>query len=518
MLIRVAALLTLIEKKGFSKQFEFQNLQGMGKSLHEQIIKQGIPCRIYAPVGSHKELLPYLVRRLLENGANTSFVNLIGKEGVSIDDIIDNPVEKLAKLTSKRHDQIPLPRDIFPGRINSAGTNFTQFSLLEKLQKNHDQHSLRQYSAGFEQADNGEIPTATFAVFSPAAKSRKIGDVLFSSSNDVSLAFENAVKAQLDWQAMALDERAKLIENIADQLESHRSELLYLLQHEAGKTLVDSIDEIREAVDFCRYYAQQARHVCAPIEFTGYTGEKDEMTLVGRGVVVCISPWNFPVAIFTGQVVAALVVGNAVVAKPAEQTNLLAARVVELMHDAGVPRAVLSLLLGSGEEIGQAVVKHPEVSAVMFTGSTHTAQLIQRELALKDGPITPLIAETGGINAMIADSSALLEQLTRDVIRSAFGSAGQRCSALRLLIVQEDIADAAIEMITGAMALLNVDDPVYMHTDVGPVIDESSQCMIRDYIVDLQKKANLIFPPICRNTSMVITLRHPCLKFQIFVC
>jgi RHH-type transcriptional regulator, proline utilization regulon repressor / proline dehydrogenase / delta 1-pyrroline-5-carboxylate dehydrogenase len=488
----VAAILTSIEQNNYSNKLEFQNLQGMGKSLHQQIIARKINCRIYAPVGSYKELLPYLVRRLLENGANTSFVNQIGNSDVSIDELTANPVTQLENFTNQRHDKIVLPSQIFNGRLNSLGINYTDLNMLAMLQAESQSFFGKKYVAA---PFNGQLDSDENVVtaYNPSDRLDQVGSVLYSTMADVDHAFAVAEQAYADWSSQDVEQRALICETFADLLELNQLELICLLQREAGKVLADAIDEIREAVDFCRYYAIEARKCCSPHEFFAYTGESNIMTLVGRGVVVCVSPWNFPVAIFVGQIVAALVMGNCVIAKPAEQTSLVAAFVIDLLYQSGLSKSVLSLLPGLGEDVGAALVAHTQTAAIMFTGSTEVAKLIQSTCAQKDGPITPIIAETGGINTLIADSSALLEQLTADVIKSAFGSAGQRCSALRVLIVQEDIADAAIEMIAGAMALLHVDDSKYLSTDVGPVIDEQAKQALDAHIGALKHTAKLIY-------------------------
>jgi RHH-type transcriptional regulator, proline utilization regulon repressor / proline dehydrogenase / delta 1-pyrroline-5-carboxylate dehydrogenase len=487
----VAAILTFIEKSGLPTSVEFQNLQGMGKSLHQQILERGIACRIYAPVGSHQELLPYLVRRLLENGANSSFVNQIGNEDIPIDDLIANPVKQLQLFESKQHDKIPLPQAIFKGRVNSSGVNWTNLKTLKTIQDKGRVFDKKVYSVVSE--EELKLTSKAYEVYNPACLSDHVGRVIYATDKEIQLAFDKVKKGRVAWQSKDVDERASMMESFADSLEEHRVELIRLLQREAGKVMVDAIDEIREAVDFCRYYAAQSRQVCAPTSLSGYTGETDVLILEGRGTVACISPWNFPVAIFIGQIVAALVVGNTVIAKPAEQTSLIAHRVLELFYQAGLPEDVLVLLHGKGEKTGAAIINHPDVSAVMFTGSTQTAQLINQTLAAKKGPITPLIAETGGINAMLVDSSALLEQVTRDVVRSAFGSAGQRCSALRVLLIQEDVADAAIEMISGAMALLEIGDPSFISTDIGPVIDDDAKQLLLSHITKLKSHSELLY-------------------------
>jgi RHH-type transcriptional regulator, proline utilization regulon repressor / proline dehydrogenase / delta 1-pyrroline-5-carboxylate dehydrogenase len=488
----VAAILKFVDDHSCGNSIEFQNLQGMGKSLHQQILAKGISCRIYAPVGSYKELLPYLVRRLLENGANTSFVNQLANKELSVDELISSPLVQTEALAQKYNKKIPLPRDIFHGRNNSAGFNFSNFSELALMQEQARNFRSSKYQAyPLNQKEcSGEAMTT---VYNPSYLSDQVGEVFYASDKDVEQAFVRSRAHQKMWRETPVEKRAEILQKFADALEQNRAELVMLLQREAGKVTLDAIDEIREAVDFCRYYALEACIKCVPHEFKGYTGESNIMTMEPRGTVVCISPWNFPVAIFVGQIVAALVVGNTVVAKPAEQTSLLAARVVELLYAVGLPCGVLSVLPGLGDKVGAAIVQHPDVAAVIFTGSTETAHAIQLSLSKKKGPITPVIAETGGLNVMIADSTALLEQLTRDAVTSAFGSAGQRCSALRVLFVQEDIADAAITMISGAMALLNVGTPEHLCSDIGPVIDEEARSQLCDHLRYLDQHAKQLF-------------------------
>lgn len=487
----VAAIIKMMHD-GQKTDCEFQSLHGMGGALHDELIQQGYNCRVYAPVGSHEDLLPYLVRRLLENGANSSFVNQIADKDTPIESLIESPVETLKAFEIKANPKIPLPIDIFGEvRKNSLGIDFTDTDSLRHLQMAMQPFWQQSYQA---------VPALrpikktedTQPVLNPSNHSDVVGQQVLATENDMKQAIENAHVAFTDWMGQSVDTRAAILEKIADLLIEHQAELMTLTMREAGKVLTDAIAEIREAVDFCRYYAQMARETLSPIVMPGYTGETNTLRMQGRGVMLCISPWNFPVAIFTGQVVAALVAGNAVIAKPAEQTALIAAKVVELCYKAGIPKAVLQYLPGSGSEIGKVLLPDDRIAGVIFTGSTATAKIIQQSLADRSGPIVPFIAETGGINAMIADSTALPEQLTDDVVMSAFGSAGQRCSALRLLLVQSDIADDVIEMIRGAMALLVVGDPLDLATDVGPVIDKDAQKRLNDHIQTLKGSAQLI--------------------------
>ncbi|SLN11482.1 bifunctional proline dehydrogenase/L-glutamate gamma-semialdehyde dehydrogenase PutA [Oceanibacterium hippocampi] len=458
--------------------FEFQRLHGMGVPLYEEIVPEGtlgIPCRVYAPVGRHEDLLAYLVRRLLENGANTSFVNRIVDDKAPIEEIIADPTARVAKLTRKPHPGIPLPVDLYGAeRKNSTGIDFSDPSVTAALAPEMERFAKRGWKAAPSLAA-GKRGGKAAEIRDPSDNRRVVGEVVEADAAIAGRAADAAAGAAPDWNAVGGAKRAAILERLADLLEGRRAELMALLVREAGKTLPDAISEVREAADFCRYYAAGARRdFVAPVALPGPTGERNEIALAGRGVFLCISPWNFPLAIFTGQVAAALAAGNAVLAKPAEQTPLIAARAVALAHEAGVPAEVLQLLPGPGPEIGNALLAHPALAGVAFTGSTETAKLINRRLADRPGAILPLIAETGGQNAMLVDSSALAEQVIPDVVSSAFGSAGQRCSALRVLFVQDDVADRLIRMLEGAMAELKVGDPGLLETDIGPVIDREA--------------------------------------------
>jgi len=456
--------------------YEFQRLHGMGEPLYHQLVgadaSSQVACRIYAPVGSHEDLLPYLVRRLLENGANTSFVNRLGDDDAPLDVIIADPVMTTKKLSAIPHPRIPLPSDLFaPERKNSAGVDLTDPLSVEPLLAAIAAAAEKEWRAGPLIAGE-EGKGGGRALADPADDRRIVGHVAEATPEHVDKAFDAATEAFDDWSRHPADERAACLERAADLMEVHRAELMALAVREAGKTIGDALSEVREAVDFCRYYAARARADFAqPNRLNGPTGETNEVSLHGRGVFVCISPWNFPLAIFTGQVTAALAAGNAVIAKPAEQTPLIAARAVALLHEAGVPPGALNLLPGKGSVVGQALVTDPRVAGVAFTGSTETARAINRALAARDGPIVPFIAETGGQNAMIVDATALPEQVIDDALASGFGSAGQRCSALRVMFVQDDVAERTLEMLRGASAELVLGDPMNLATDVGPIID-----------------------------------------------
>lgn len=456
--------------------YEFQRLHGMGEKLYDQLIGD-IPCRIYAPVGEHKDLLAYLIRRLLENGANSSFVNQLMDETFPIEVLLADPLEKIRQRGYNAHPEIPLPKDIYGARENPHGYDFGNIAHLQTLKQKISIPS--------------KMEKAAEPVINPAT-GKTIGHVNLAEKSAIDKAMKKAKKEYLTWNHVPVSERAKIIENCADLMLKHEAELLSLCVFEAGKTLPDAVAELREAVDFCRYYALQARSLMLPHILPGPTGESNELQVHGRGVFVCISPWNFPFAIFTGQVVAALVTGNTVVAKPAEQTPLVAQYAVKLLHEAGIPADALHLLTGSGENVGAALIEHEDVAGVCFTGSVPVAKLINRNLAARDGAILPLIAETGGQNCMIVDSTALLEQATDDILLSAFGSAGQRCSALRILLVQEDIADELTHMLIDAMDELKIGDPSDPSTDVGPVIDKEAQESLLAHCAEMEKQGRVL--------------------------
>jgi RHH-type proline utilization regulon transcriptional repressor/proline dehydrogenase/delta 1-pyrroline-5-carboxylate dehydrogenase len=457
---------TLLEWAGGNRDFEFQRLHGMGEGLYERLVReQGYHCRIYAPVGGHRDLLAYLVRRLLENGANSSFVHQLADERLTEAEILADPVEKIAAVGGARHPSIPLPIDLFGDRKNSSGIDLSDREVLERTARVVSSPLPLAGGAG-----GGRVTSAATDMPSPNPSRKREGDLV-----------SRAHAAFPAWSATPVDERAAILERLADLLETNRDELMAICVQEAFKTIPDAIGEVREAADFCRYYAQQARSGLKSIELPGPTGERNTLHLDGRGVWATIAPWNFPLAIFLGQTAAALVAGNSVVAKPAPQTPKIAAAAVRLAHQAGVPEDVLILAPG-GPEVGAALTADPRIMGVAFTGSTATAKKIARSLLEDDArPIVPLIAETGGINAMIVDSTALPEQVVMDVVTSSFRSAGQRCSALRLLLVQEDVADTIIKMLDGAMDLLVLGDPADPRTDIGPVIDQAAYDKLMAY-------------------------------------
>lgn len=477
------------------EKLEFQRLHGMGEPLYDQVTPPdtlGIPCRVYAPVGSHEDLLAYLVRRLLENGANTSFVNRIVDEKAPLETIVADPIAQLRRLKSKRHLGIPLPSQLYGiERRNSAGIDLSDAELMPKLAQEIAAVTMPSTAGpiigGVEKAGKTED------ICNPAKTDEIVGRVAPATQADVDDAISRAHRAFADWASTPVSVRAACLERAADLMETRRSELLALCIREAGKTVGDAVAELREAVDFCRYYAARARTDFVSLPLPGPTGERNQLMMQGRGVFVCISPWNFPLAIFLGQVSAALVAGNCVLAKPAEQTPLIAAIAVKILHQAGIPGDVLHLLPGDGPNVGAPLTRDPRVAGVAFTGSTETARLINRTLAAKDGPIVPLIAETGGQNAMIVDSSALPEQVVRDVLISSFQSAGQRCSALRVLFVQQDISVKLEEMLAGAMAELNVGDPTLLKTDIGPVIDAEAKSALEAHAQRMDREGKLIY-------------------------
>ncbi len=485
---------------GQAAPYEYQKLHGMGDDLYREVIgkdKLDAACRVYAPVGSHEDLLPYLVRRLLENGANSSFVNRITDANVSARALVADPTVTVAGFKngasgSFSHPNIPLPRALYGNeRINSMGANLANDQDLRKLAER-----INAFAGPWTAAPlvPGASASGTQIIStSPADRRMHVGHWLASDGATVERALVNAVAAQPAWDAMPAAGRAKILEYAADLLEARMPEFIALCTREAGKTIPDGVAEVREAVDFLRYYAHEARvHLADPVKLPGPTGESNALHLHGRGVFVCISPWNFPLAIFIGQVAAALVAGNAVIAKPAEQTNLIGHAAVKLLHEAGVPEAALQFLPGDGATVGASLTRDPRVAGVAFTGSTETARAINRALAARDAAIGVLIAETGGQNALIADSSALPEQLVKDAMTSAFGSAGQRCSAARVLFVQDDIADKVIAMLAGAMDELIVGDPGLLSTDVGPVIDADALKILSDHAARMDREAKLI--------------------------
>lgn len=475
--------------------YEFQRLHGMGERLYREIIEVQnwrIPCRVYAPVGDYHQLLPYLVRRLLENGANTSFINQISHPDISVAELVSDPVA--AATTAAKQSLIVSPRNLFgERRPNSAGLNLADPEQRESVQQNLDALSDKQWTA-MPLINGRPCSGKERLIVNPCDNRLIVGPVTFAEPAAIGDALTGAYQAFADWRLCPVAQRAGYLEQAADLLEQHRLELVSLCIREGGRTIKDALAEVREAVDFCRYYAQSALDLFSePIRLPGPTGEENRLYHYGRGVYVCISPWNFPIAIFIGQIAAALAAGNTVIAKPASQTALIAMRCIQLLHQAGIPEPVLQFLPVGGSLLGQHLLTDPRVAGVIFTGSTTTAQFINLQLAQHHQSIVPLIAETGGQNVMIADSSALLEQLVQDAVTSAFNSAGQRCSALRVLIVQEDIADKTIAMLIGAMQELSIGNPGVYQSDIGPIIDHAALAPLFAHLEAIQEQAQLLY-------------------------
>ncbi len=479
--------------------YELQRLHGMGEPLYKEIIDTWhSPCRIYAPVGHYHELLPYLVRRLLENGANTSFINQLDHPDISVDDLVSDPVAHIK--TVAKESQLVLPDSIFgEHRLNSRGLNLADPELLQQLQ--HDLNTLADKHWAAAPLINGRLyADEERPVLNPYDNRQTVGHVVDADKEAIEQALNGAAQSFDKWRLCPVKIRAEYLLKAADLLEQHRLELVSLCIREGGRTIKDALAEVREAVDYCRYYAQSALELFgSPLKLPGVTGEENWLHYYGRGVFVCISPWNFPIAIFIGQITAALAAGNTVIAKPASQTVLTAMRCIELLHQAGVPATVLQFVPASGSLTGQSLLPDLRVAGVALTGSTSTAQFINQQLAVHHQAIVPFIAETGGQNVMIADSSALLEQLVPDVLTSAFNSAGQRCSALRVLLVQQEITDKTIAMLIGAMQELVIGDPGRYQTDIGPVIDHAALAPLQQHLQKLQPQAKLLYQSLLDN-------------------
>ena len=512
--------------------FEFQRLHGMGEDVYGELARleadageQRTPVRIYAPVGGHKELLAYLVRRLLENGANSSFVNRMADAEVPVDALVGDPVAELAALSPRRNPAIPLPADIFPGRVNSAGIDLADPLVRDLLVTELADLAGRLWEAGPTvtprglkgfttspaQAEPAEPQAAEgqpHSVTSPHNVSKTVGHVRDTTCAEVGEMIARAAAFQPGWDAAGGAVRAAKLEAVANLYDAHTAQFLSLCQREAGKSLVDAVLELREATDFLRYYATEARaHFTAEgMALPGPTGESNRLTLHGRGVIVAISPWNFPLAIFTGLVAGPLAAGNTVIAKPAEQTPLIAQLAIDLFHAAGISNGEVQLCPGDGK-VGAILTSDPRIAGVAFTGSTETARAINRSLATRNGPLAALVAETGGQNAMIVDSSALPEQVTRDVVASAFQSAGQRCSALRVLYLQDDVADQMLDMIKGAFEALVIGSPEDLASDVGPVIDAEAKAKLDAHVAAMRKAGHKVWqrelPAACKSGHFV---------------
>lgn len=473
-------------------QMEFQLLYGMGFGIYHTLAPH-YTCRIYAPVGKHKELLPYLIRRLIENGAGNSFVNQLTNKEITIEKLVEDPLTRTHALLEASDDSlICLPQDIFPNRFNSKGIDLGNMDQVAKWQKQVGVFAHKEYEARSLVTIDKVRTDRTYEVVSPHNIKRHVGKVHLLDPQYLDAVVASASAYQMSWQNMALEKRCQIIERISGLFEQHQYELVSLLQKEAGKTIHDAVAEVREAVDFCRYYAIHTRQLMKPTILPSVTGERNSLALHPKGVFVCISPWNFPLAIFTGQIVAALVTGNIVIAKPARTTSLIAYRAVNLMYDAGVPQHALQLLFTTGKAIDEVVLKNEAISGVCFTGSFQSAKHIEQTLAARSGRIATFIAETGGLNAMIVDSSVLIERTVGDIIQSAFISAGQRCSACRVLYVQEDIADELLTMLSGAMQTLIMGNPETFSTDIGPVISTDAKESLSRHIQDMKKRYTLI--------------------------
>jgi len=490
------------ELAGTDRDFEFQRLHGMGALMYDQLQDTSdtpYNLRVYAPVGAHKDLLPYLVRRLLENGANSSFVNRFMDKELPVEELMQDTIDLVKAASPRRHGLIPVPKDILrasglePGeRDNSHGIDLANVLDVNEMRE-------KMTSTISDNLTSGPIIGGTLIqrnaqdVLNPTDVTKPLGKLYESTPEDMEQAMALSTAAWADWDALGGQKRADILNKAADIMEADMERLMSIIAREGGRTLNDGVSEVREACDFLRYYALQAvQHFGEPQLLPGPTGERNEISLHGRGTFLCIAPWNFPLAIFVGQVAAALAAGNAVISKPAEQTPLIAAEAVRILHKAGVPGDVLHLIPARGSQIGKVMVPDERISGIAFTGSTDTAQVINRTLADRNGAIAPLIAETGGQNVMIVDSTALPEQVVDDVISSAFQSAGQRCSALRVLYLQEDIADNVLEMLQGAADALVLGDPNELNTDIGPVIDEGSRKILRDHVARMEKEAKVL--------------------------
>ena len=480
------------------REFEFQRLYGMGEELYAAVTDTrglNVPCRVYAPVGAHEDLLPYLVRRLLENGANVSFINRIADREVSIPELVTDPVDTVEHHTGiTRHPRIPVPPDLFgPERKNSRGFNFADTGELAPLFESVSRARAQEWTAA-PIVNGNTLGGKSRTIDNPADIREQVGRVWEATPGIAAQALAISADAFKSWRRTDAEHRAGILERAADIVEAHLAELTALCVLEAGKCLRDAHDDVREAIDFLRYYAGCCRRLmAADLGLPGPAGEINSLRLCGRGVFVCISPWNFPVAIYTGQVAAALAAGNTVIAKPAEQASLVAHRLTGFLYQAGIPKQVLAFLPGAGPDLGNALLYDPRVAGVAFTGSTGTARQINLNLAARNGPLAALIAETGGINAMLVDSSALPEQVVGDTVQSAFNSAGQRCSALRVLCLQQEIAPRVLDLLVNHMDEWVTGDPARLDTDMGPVIDRAAQTRLEGYIAGAQKGGRLIY-------------------------
>ena len=483
--------IAFIEEFGKDKQFEFQLVYGMAEQINgyfNQQDKNTYPkCRIYAPVGAYEDLLPYLMRRLLENGANTSFINKLNDPKLTIEEIIDDPVNVVSNYSQFSNPKIPLPTDIFlPERKNSKGYDLESEHTRLKVQNIFSQD--HNYFMACSIVNGEDTKETSHQIYNPSNTDELLGEVSFANNNTIDQAVVSATKYFSHWKNVPIEEKVKIIQRYADLLEMNQERLLYICVKEAGKTIRDAINDIREAIDFCHYYCNEALKIFSkPVELKGPTGEENKLFYEGKGVYFAISPWNFPVAIFLGQILAPLLAGNTLLAKPAEQTSVVSYELIKLLFKAGLPPGALQLLLGDGKKIADLVLNNVNLKGVVFTGSCQTANEIKKKLNNKDGEIIPLTAETGGLNFMIVDSSALIEQVVDDVIESGFHSAGQRCSALRVLAVQDDIYDKTVAMLKGAIQEIKVGQPQDLASDVGPVIDQEAKNKIINHIKTFEK-------------------------------
>ena len=484
--------IAFIEEVGKNSNFEFQRIHGMADILNDYFNKNlnnnYSKCRIYAPVGNYEDLLPYLMRRLLENGANTSFVNKLNDLKIKIDELISDPIEIVKSYKEYDNPYIPLPNKMFlPNRENSLGTNLFSEKTIAKLEnffslsnENHNAHSLI--------LNKEKISSNNIKIFSPSSNTKIVGNISYADENTINDALKVSKEYQKKWSSVGIDEKIKIIKNFALLLENNKEDLLKICVNEAGKTINDSYNDLREAIDFCYYYSSEAKKILnKEIIFDGPTGEKNKLIYESKGVIFCISPWNFPIAIFVGQIVAALLCGNTVIAKPAEQTSIISYKIIKLLFDAGLPVNALQLILGEGSKIGEKILQNGCIKGVLFTGSCETAKSIQNYLNKRE-ELVSLTAETGGQNFMIVDSSALTEQVVDDVIESAFNSAGQRCSALRILAIQNEVYDKTIQMLIGATKKIKVGLPERLDTDLGPLIDENAKEKINNHLKKFKNK------------------------------
>lgn len=504
-----AQTIATITELGVGKKYEMQKLYGMGNSLYNRLVLDQ-KCRIYAPIGQMEDLLAYLMRRLLENGANTSFVNKINEQNPDINDLLIPVFDKIIKRLDEEKIYIKKPDDIYPNRKNSRGLELGYAMHIEEIKKELLKFKDKTYNIG-SILDGKEVIASKHSkdIFRPGNISEKIGEISYANQAEIDETLDVAESFFDEWSMTHTSKRADILKKIAIQLESNKFEIYSLLIREAGKTIQDAINEVREAIDFCNYYALQSEKIIQDIILPGPTGESNKISWNARGVFLCISPWNFPLAIFMGQILAALVTGNTVIAKPADQTSIIANYTVKLMYKAGLPKKALQLILASGRMIGETLVPNDRIKGIAFTGSTVTAKKINQGIANRDGAIIPLIAETGGQNAMIVDSTALLEQVTDSVIQSAFHSAGQRCSALRVLYIQDEIYDKLLDMIKGAMEELSIGDTSDLSIDIGPVIDNPSKQELEKHIANMTKAEFNVTKHHLQSTKLSGSYVHP---------